>query len=238
MICYLFLFLFFLFFVIVLFCRAELVVELDEQTKTPALVLSADRLEASNPNWTFESVHSTLCVGRGMSTVPPYPAGWYYEVTLKCTGILQIGTYFRIVLPRLSNILFLFYFCFVFVLFCFVLFCFVLFLFCFVFVLFCFCFVLFCFVLFLFCFVLFCFCLHYRSGFCFVFVLFFCFLFCFLQWRNLYLLNLIDDLFSKAGKPKNADTVPSEALGLVTTRTRVLSMVRGVKYGVDPLVNN
>ena len=52
------------------------------------------------------------------------------------------------------------------------------------------------------------------------------------------MLNLIDDLFSKAGKPKNADTVPSEALGLVTTRTRVHSMVRGVKYGVDPLVNN
>ena len=134
-------------------------VELDEQTKTPALVLSADRLEASNPNWTFESVHATLCVGRGMSTVPPYPAGWYYEVTLKCTGILQIGTYFRIVLPRLSNILFLFYFCFIFVLFlfcfCFCLFCFVLFLsslsfwflFCFVFVFLCFVFVLF-FVLF------------------------------------------------------------------------------------------
>ena len=145
-------------------------VELDEQTKTSALVLSADRLEASNPNWTFESVHATLCVGRGMSTVPPYPAGWYYEVTLKCTGILQIGTYFRIVLPRLSNILFLFYFCFVFV---------------FVFVFVCFC---------LFCFVLFCFCLHCRSGFCFVlfsFVLFcfrfvfFLFFFCFLQWRNL-----------------------------------------------------
>ena len=144
-------------------------VELDEQTKTSALVLSADRLEASNPNWTFESVHATLCVGRGMSTVPPYPAGWYYEVTLKCTGILQIGTYFRIVLPRLWNILFLFYFCFVFV---------------FVFVCFC-----------LFCFVLFCFCLHCRSGFCFVLFLFsfvlFCFrfvffcFFCFLQWRNL-----------------------------------------------------
>ena len=145
-------------------------VELDEQTKTSALVLSADRLEASNPNWTFESVHATLCVGRGMSTVPPYPAGWYYEVTLKCTGILQIGTYFRIVLPRLSNILFLFYFCFVFV-------------FVFVFV----CLFLFVFV----CFVLFCFCLHCRSGFCFVlflflfsFVLFsfcffvFCFVFC------------------------------------------------------------
>ena len=142
-------------------------VELDEQTKTPALVLSADRLEASNPNWTFESVHSTLCVGRGMSTVPPYPAGWYYEVTLKCTGILQIGTYFRIVLPRISNT-------FIFVLFLFVLFCFVS-----VFI------VVsgFCFVLFLFSFVLFCF------G--------FVFLFCFLQWRNLYLLNLIDDLFSK-----------------------------------------
>ena len=162
-------------------------VELDEQTKTPALVLSADRLEASNPNWTFESVHATLCVGRGMSTVPPYPAGWYYEVTLKCTGILQIGTYFRIVLPRLSNILFLFYFCFVFVLF-----------------FFCFCFC-FCFVFVFVYFVLFCFCLHCRSGFCFVlflflfsFVLFsFCFLFCFLQWRNLYLPNLIDDLFSK-----------------------------------------
>ena len=131
-------------------------VELDEQTKTPALVLSADRLEASNPNWTFESVHSTLCVGRGMSTVPPYPAGWYYEVTLKCTGILQIGTYFRIVLPRLSNI-------FIFVIF-----------------LFCFCFCLFCFVLFLsslsfLVFVLFCFCFPL---FCFVFVLFFCFVFC------------------------------------------------------------
>ena len=149
-------------------------VELDEQTKTPALVLSADRLEASNPNWTFESVHSTLCVGRGMSTVPPYPAGWYYEVTLKCTGILQIGTYFRIVLPRISNIFIfvLFLFCFCFCLFCFVLFLSSLsFL---VFVLFCFCFPLFCFVLFWFCF----------------FVLF-------LQWRNLYLLNLIDDLFSK-----------------------------------------
>ena len=150
-------------------------VELDEQTKTSALVLSADRLEASNPNWTFESVHATLCVGRGMSTVPPYPAGWYYEVTLKCTGILQIGTYFRIVLPRLSNILFLFYFCFVFV---------------FVFV--CFCLFLFVFV----CFVLFCFCLHCRSGFCFVLFLFsfvsfcfrfvfFVFCFCLLQWRNL-----------------------------------------------------
>ena len=131
-------------------------VELDEQTKTPALVLSADRLEASNPNWTFESVHSTLCVGRGMSTVPPYPAGWYYEVTLKCTGILQIGTYFRIVLPRISNI-------FIFVLF-----------------LFSFCFCLFCFVLFLsslsfLVFVLFCFCF---TLFCFVLVLFFCFVFC------------------------------------------------------------
>ena len=176
-ICYLFLFLFFLFFVIVLFCRAELVVELDEQTKTPALVLSADRLEASNPNWTFESVHSTLCVGRGMSTVPPYPAGWYYEVTLKCTGILQIGTYFRIVLPRLSNILFLFYFCFVFVLFCFVLFCF-----CFVLFLCCFVFVLCCFVLFCFCFVLFCFVSVFIIVL--VFVLFsfcffvFCFVFC------------------------------------------------------------
>ena len=144
-------------------------VELDEQTKTPALVLSADRLEASNPNWTFESVHATLCVGRGMSTVPPYPAGWYYEVTLKCTGILQIGTYFRIVLPRISNIFIFVLFLFLFVLFCFVS----------VFI------VVsgFCFVLFLFSFVLFCF------G--------FVFLFCFLQWRNLYLLNLIDDLFSK-----------------------------------------
>ena len=138
-------------------------VELDEQTKTPALVLSADRLEASNPNWTFESVHATLCVGRGMSTVPPYPAGWYYEVTLKCTGILQIGTYFRIVLPRLSDILFLFNFCLIFVLF---LFCF-----CFVFVCVLFLFILFCFVsvfIVVLVFVLFCFPL-----FCFVFVLFF-----------------------------------------------------------------
>ena len=177
MICYLFLFLFFLFFVIVLFCRAELVVELDEQTKTPALVLSADRLEASNPNWTFESVHSTLCVGRGMSTVPPYPAGWYYEVTLKCTGILQIGTYFRIVLPRLSNILFLFYFCFVFVLFCFVLFCFVFVLFCFCVVLFLFCVVLFCFVFVLFCFVLFLSSLSFWFLFCFRFVFLFSVLF-------------------------------------------------------------
>ena len=138
-------------------------VELDEQTKTSALVLSADRLEASNPNWTFESVHATLCVGRGMSTVPPYPAGWYYEVTLKCTGILQIGTYFRIVLPRLSNILFLFYFCFVFVLFLFLF----LFLFCF-----CFCFCLFCFVLFLSS-------LSFWFLFCFVFLCFVLFSFCF-----------------------------------------------------------
>ena len=69
----------------------DIVVELDESTKTPALVLSADRLEASNPNWTFESMHSTLCVGRGMCFVSPYPSGWYYEVTLKSAGILQIG---------------------------------------------------------------------------------------------------------------------------------------------------
>ena len=129
-------------------------VELDEQTKTPALVLSADRLEASNPNWTFESVHSTLCVGRGMSTVPPYPAGWYYEVTLKCTGILQIGTYFRIVPSRLSNIFIFVLFCFVFV-FVFVFVCFVLFCFVSVFIVvsgFCFVFVFLCFVLFSFCF--------------------------------------------------------------------------------------
>ena len=171
-------------------------VELDEQTKTSALVLSADRLEASNPNWTFESVHATLCVGRGMSTVPPYPAGWYYEVTLKCTGILQIGTYFRIVLPRLSNILFLFYFCFVFVFVfvfifvCFVLYCFVsVFIVVLVFVLFCFCFPLFCFVFVLFCFrfVLF----------CFRFVFFFFCFFLFFAVEKSYLLNLIDDLFSK-----------------------------------------
>ena len=71
---------------------SDIAVELDEHTKTPALVLSADRLEASNPNWTFESVHATLCIGRGMCAISPYPAGWYYEVTLKSTGILQIGT--------------------------------------------------------------------------------------------------------------------------------------------------
>ena len=71
---------------------SDIAVELDEHTKTPALVLSADRLEASNPNWTFESVHATLCIGRGMCAMSPYPAGWYYEVTLKSTGILQIGT--------------------------------------------------------------------------------------------------------------------------------------------------
>ena len=27
-----------------------------------------------------------------MCAMSPYPAGWYYEVTLKSTGILQIGT--------------------------------------------------------------------------------------------------------------------------------------------------
>ena len=70
---------------------ADIVVELDEQSKTPALVLSADRLEVFNPNWTFESVRATICVGRGMCAIPPYLAGWYYEVTLMSTGILQIG---------------------------------------------------------------------------------------------------------------------------------------------------
>ena len=70
---------------------ADIIFELDERSKTPALVLSADRLEVANPNWTFESVRATMCVGRGMSTGPPFPAGWYYEVTLKSAGILQIG---------------------------------------------------------------------------------------------------------------------------------------------------
>ncbi|XP_067026328.1 uncharacterized protein [Acropora muricata] len=70
---------------------SDILVELDEHSKTPALVISADRLEVANPNWTFESVRATLCVGRGLSAGPPYPAGWYYEVTLKSSGILQIG---------------------------------------------------------------------------------------------------------------------------------------------------
>lgn len=70
---------------------SDIIFELDERSKTPALVLSADRLEVANPNWTFESVRATMCVGRGMSTGPPFPAGWYYEVTLKSAGILQIG---------------------------------------------------------------------------------------------------------------------------------------------------
>ncbi|XP_032239903.1 uncharacterized protein LOC5514394 isoform X2 [Nematostella vectensis] len=65
--------------------------ELDERVKTPALVLSADRLEAYNMNWTFESIRATYCVGHAMYKASPHPSGWYYEVILKSNGIMQIG---------------------------------------------------------------------------------------------------------------------------------------------------
>jgi hypothetical protein len=69
------------------------IVELDERLKTPALVVGADHLEAYNMNWTFESIRATFCVGRSKYPSCPHPLGWYYEVTLKSNGILQIGMF-------------------------------------------------------------------------------------------------------------------------------------------------
>ena len=65
--------------------------ELDSRVSTPALMLSGDGLEASNNNWTFESVRANFCVGRSMYLNTAHPSGWYYEVTILSTGIMQIG---------------------------------------------------------------------------------------------------------------------------------------------------
>ena len=75
----------------ILYTPTDQVMELDDRVNTAALMLSGDRLEASNNNWTFESVRATFCVGRSMYYTSSHPSGWYYEVTVKSTGIMQIG---------------------------------------------------------------------------------------------------------------------------------------------------
>lgn len=64
---------------------------LDRKEMTGALMLSSDRSEVINFNWTFESVHATHAVGRTRHSHGAKPTGWYYEVQIKTPGIMQIG---------------------------------------------------------------------------------------------------------------------------------------------------
>ncbi|XP_071492443.1 uncharacterized protein [Diadema antillarum] len=63
---------------------------LDVMSRTPSLLVSADHLEVRNDSWTFESIlaRTSLPVPRKHKKKP---AGWYYEVELKSSGIIQIG---------------------------------------------------------------------------------------------------------------------------------------------------
>ena len=63
---------------------------LSVEEKTQALMLSSDRTEVVNFNWTFESVHANVAVGRHAAGSSK-PAGWYYEVQVMTQGIMQVG---------------------------------------------------------------------------------------------------------------------------------------------------
>ncbi|XP_033109780.1 uncharacterized protein LOC117111027 isoform X2 [Anneissia japonica] len=63
-------------------------VRLDLTTKTPALIFSANALEVRNDSWTFESILANVAVpSQGLIL----PNGWYFEVELRSSGIVQIG---------------------------------------------------------------------------------------------------------------------------------------------------
>ena len=65
---------------------------LNEKEKTKALLVSSDRTEAINLNWSFESVHANVAVGRQRhATGSSKPSGWYYEVQVMTNGIMQVG---------------------------------------------------------------------------------------------------------------------------------------------------
>ncbi|XP_070540294.1 uncharacterized protein [Ptychodera flava] len=62
---------------------------LNVSDKTAALLLTGDCLEVRNDNWTFESIRTQLPVN--VSEMDEIPLGWYYEVTLKSSSIMQVG---------------------------------------------------------------------------------------------------------------------------------------------------
>ena len=56
-------------------------------------MLSSDKTEVINFNWSFESIHANIAVGRRRNTAGAKPAGWYYEVQVMTQGIMQIGEF-------------------------------------------------------------------------------------------------------------------------------------------------
>ncbi|XP_013412358.1 RING finger and SPRY domain-containing protein 1-like [Lingula anatina] len=68
-------------------------VVLSDQNKTAGLQLSADQLEIRNDTWTFESIRAShgikLCSQNEYKD--SLPMGWYYEVNIKSSSIIQIG---------------------------------------------------------------------------------------------------------------------------------------------------
>ena len=71
---------------------------LNDEEKTEALMLSCDKTDVINFNWTFESVHANVAVGRRRhATGLGNPAGWYYEVQVMTQGIMQIGVSFIVI---------------------------------------------------------------------------------------------------------------------------------------------
>ncbi|XP_071946747.1 uncharacterized protein [Antedon mediterranea] len=63
-------------------------VRLDLTTKTPALICSGNALDVRNDSWTFESILGNISVP---SAGKHLPIGWYFEVELYSSGIVQIG---------------------------------------------------------------------------------------------------------------------------------------------------
>ena len=62
---------------------------------THALLISSDRTEVINFSWGFESVHATVAVGRQRHIAgTSKPAGWYYEVQVMTSAIMQVGELF------------------------------------------------------------------------------------------------------------------------------------------------
>lgn len=69
-------------------------------------MMSSDRMDVINFNWTFESVHANVAVGRQRHMVgSEKPAGWYYEVQIMTQGIMQIGKFFLLISTRTSIVI-------------------------------------------------------------------------------------------------------------------------------------
>ena len=85
-------------FTLILFCCFlfvlidKQVVHVDKRKSTPAMMFSNDLFEIRNGNWTFETAVASQAVNRSYHVQDKEkPKGWYFEVSLQSSGIMQIG---------------------------------------------------------------------------------------------------------------------------------------------------